>query len=428
MVDPQLSAMAQALGVQPPSGGAWLEQFQLVAEQLPVALMICDMTVPGIAVQWTNAAGEQLVGYSKAEHVGKNCRFMQGKRTEAAAVRAMVKGIRAAEQTTVRVTNYKKDGSQFVNVLTLHPVHDSTGAYRYSIGLQSDGARAAQESQTLERVRAVLPRVFDVASQPTKFDAKLTKVDDAAQRKQWRVSMAKFTRLVWSLDWESSLRQLMALPVAQNVFGQWLQQHHPDDLVQLQLLVGAVRIAQMPHEQAAQATVHMCQQITGTPPASAEEAMSTLQGHAQSAEQMLAGTAFPKFVQSKSVRRRAYRRSACLLPGLGALWCRTQAARPVTPAYARREGSALPAAWRVRGRGYHGIRCLLACSVPTVAPPVLMVAVPPAGGRATRRRRRRHADGRCPDLGQVRGARGLCRLDPLVRRGGRDVPGVHRDQ
>ena len=300
--DPQLSAMAQALGVQPPPGGGWMDQFQFVAEQLPVALMICDMTIPGIAVQWTNAAGEQLVGYSKAEHIGKNCRFMQSKRTEAAAVRAMVKGIRAAEQTTVRVTNYKKDGTQFVNVLTLHPVHDSTGTYRYSIGLQSDGARAAQEGQMLEQVRSVLPRLFDVASQPGKFDTSLTKVDDAAQRKQWRSSMAKFTRLVWSLDWEISLRQLMAQPAAQNAFGQWLQQHSPEDVVHLQLLVGVVMITRLPPEQAAQAAVQMCQQVTGAPPATVEEAMATLQGHAQSAEQMIASAAFPKFVQSKSVR------------------------------------------------------------------------------------------------------------------------------
>eukprot|EP00966_Prymnesium_polylepis_P097040 2247946-Prymnesium_polylepis.1 len=187
--------MAQALGVRPPSGGAWMEQFQHVAEQLPQAVMICDVTVPGMKVQYTNAAGERLVGYTKAEHVGKNCRFMQGKRTEAAAVRAMVKGIRSAEQTTVRVTNYKKDGTQFVNVLTLHPVKDSTGKYRYQIGVQSDAARAAQEKAALEHLRSVLPTVFDAAAQPAKFDEALQKVDDAAQRKQWRASMAKFTRL-----------------------------------------------------------------------------------------------------------------------------------------------------------------------------------------------------------------------------------------
>ena len=58
--------------------------------------------------------------------------------TEAAAVRVMVTAIRAAKPTTV-VTNYRRDGSDFLNVLTLHPVHDSENEYRYSIGILADG-------------------------------------------------------------------------------------------------------------------------------------------------------------------------------------------------------------------------------------------------------------------------------------------------
>ena len=161
--DPQLTTMAQTLGVKPPAGGTWMQQFQSVADQAQIAIMICDVCVPGMKVQYTNAAGERLVGYTKAEHVGKNCRFMQGKRTEAAAVRAIVKGIRSATTTTVRITNYKKDGTQFVNVLTLHPVHDSTNTYRYSIGVQSDGANSAAEGPALDQLRRALPTRFDVS-------------------------------------------------------------------------------------------------------------------------------------------------------------------------------------------------------------------------------------------------------------------------
>ena len=57
------------------------------------------------------------------------CRFLQGKRTEGAAVRVMVTAIRSAKPTTVRVTNYKENGTDFVNVLSLHPVHDSENEY-----------------------------------------------------------------------------------------------------------------------------------------------------------------------------------------------------------------------------------------------------------------------------------------------------------
>ena len=38
----------------------------------------------------------------------------------------------------VRITNYRKDGSSFVNLLSLRPVHDSNGVYRFCIGVQFD--------------------------------------------------------------------------------------------------------------------------------------------------------------------------------------------------------------------------------------------------------------------------------------------------
>ena len=64
----------------------------------------------------------------------------------------------------MRVTNYRQDGSDFMNVLTLHPVHDSDNEYRYSIGILSDGANAAAEAKALEKLRNALPTRFDSAT------------------------------------------------------------------------------------------------------------------------------------------------------------------------------------------------------------------------------------------------------------------------
>jgi PAS domain S-box-containing protein len=121
--------------------------FTEIAEQLPHALAITDMKTPGLPVTACNQAMVTLTGYGKEHTVGRNCRFLQGKRTEAAAVRAMVAGIRGAKVTTVRVTNYRKDGSQFTNMLTLSPVMDTNGEYRYNIGVVR-----FEESRTRERM------------------------------------------------------------------------------------------------------------------------------------------------------------------------------------------------------------------------------------------------------------------------------------
>merc|ERR1711995_288710 len=138
--DPAIDALAAAFGVAAPPSGTWMSMLQAVMEQMPHACAITDMKVPGLPVTYCNSAMVSLTGYPKAHTQGRNCRFLQGKKTEAAAVRVMVSAIRAAKPTTVRVTNYRQDGSDFMNVLTLSPVHDSENEYRYSIGILSDGA------------------------------------------------------------------------------------------------------------------------------------------------------------------------------------------------------------------------------------------------------------------------------------------------
>jgi PAS domain S-box-containing protein len=236
--DAQLSAMAAAMGVKAPTPAPWFDMLCSLLESLPQAAVVVDMTVPGIYLQYVNGAAERLTGYTKADAVGRNCRFMQGNETEASSVRSIVSAIRQAKAATVRVTNYKKNGQPFVNVLTVHPVNDSAGTYRYSIGVQSDAANEAAEGAALAKLRSVLPTRFDAAAQPKNFDYdSLIQVDMAAQKKQWASSLAKFTRLLWSMDWEGSLRQLVSQPGPCQAFGEWLRSNAPSDLGDLEALV-----------------------------------------------------------------------------------------------------------------------------------------------------------------------------------------------
>ena len=79
------------------------------------------------------------------------------------------------------------------------------------------GDKAA--TAALDKLRQHLPSRFDVQLQPRQFAKQLTVVDQEAQRKQWKSSLAKFTRLLWSMDWEGSLRQLVADPAHVSVIG-----------------------------------------------------------------------------------------------------------------------------------------------------------------------------------------------------------------
>jgi len=215
----QMDAIADFFAITPPTLSSWLQMFCELAERLPVAMAITDMKIPGLPITYCNPAFAELTGYAKAECEGRNCRFLQGAGTEAAAVRVMVSSIRSAKPTTVRVTNYRKDGSGFLNELSLHPVHDSNGEYRYSIGALhaasdhapstdnpiSQGTHHVSKQSVLDtpsatrgvnELRKLLPTSFDADQEPYSVTPQLAIVDEEAQRKQWKVSLTKFTRLL----------------------------------------------------------------------------------------------------------------------------------------------------------------------------------------------------------------------------------------
>ena len=152
-----------------------------------------------------NAAMVKLTGYEKSEICGRNCRFMQGAQTEASAVREMVVAIRTGKRTTVRVTNYKKDGATFTNCVTLSPVRDDTGLYRFCFGVLSDAENELSDGAALKALHDALPRTMQASSQPPAFDTSLTKVGTDAQARQYRAAMVTFTRLGWSMSWEKAL-------------------------------------------------------------------------------------------------------------------------------------------------------------------------------------------------------------------------------
>ena len=124
-----------------PACGTWAEMFEAAVERLPVAVSLVDVSAPGLPLVYVNRAWEELTGYSRDAAVGTNCRLLQGEATEEAALAVLVASIRAAQPCEVTITNYRKDRRRFRNGLSLHPVHDSNGAYRFVVGVASDATK-----------------------------------------------------------------------------------------------------------------------------------------------------------------------------------------------------------------------------------------------------------------------------------------------
>ncbi|GAA6004616.1 hypothetical protein JCM11491_002169 [Sporobolomyces phaffii] len=81
---------------------------------------------------------EQLTGYRADQIIGRNCRFLQGKGTAPAAVKAIKDAVDSGTDICQLVLNYTSDARPFMNLLTMIALHDTHGRLTYFIGGQSD--------------------------------------------------------------------------------------------------------------------------------------------------------------------------------------------------------------------------------------------------------------------------------------------------
>src|SRR4051794_18443954 len=107
---------------------------------------IVDLRLPDQPLVYVNPAFERLSGRPAAEVLGRNCRFLQGRDTDPAAVARIRTAITAGEPVREVLLNVRADGSTWWNECSLTPVTDATGAVVQYIGIQTDvSARVAAE-------------------------------------------------------------------------------------------------------------------------------------------------------------------------------------------------------------------------------------------------------------------------------------------
>ena len=70
----------------PDDVAGWVHSFASVAETYPACIVICDSTIPGNPMIFTNNEFCRVTGYAKHESQGRNCRFLQGPLTEPQSV------------------------------------------------------------------------------------------------------------------------------------------------------------------------------------------------------------------------------------------------------------------------------------------------------------------------------------------------------
>jgi phosphoserine phosphatase RsbU/P len=136
-------------------------------------ITIADLSLPDNPLIYANAGFERLTGYSVAEVIGRNCRFLQGPATDPATVDALRRAVHERHALTVQLLNYRKDGTPFWNRLSITPVADASGVVTHFIGVQSDVTAEKEARDALQEANRRLKEAGEALRQDLQAAAAL---------------------------------------------------------------------------------------------------------------------------------------------------------------------------------------------------------------------------------------------------------------
>lgn len=138
------AALAAAHGVDDP--------FAAAIRATRMAMIVTDARQVDHPIIFANDAFCALTGYGRDEIIGRNCRFLQGARTDPDVVARLREAVGAGQDAAVDILNYRKDGAPFWNALYVSPVRNAAGEITYFFGSQLDiSSRKCAELSLLER-------------------------------------------------------------------------------------------------------------------------------------------------------------------------------------------------------------------------------------------------------------------------------------
>jgi PAS domain S-box-containing protein len=142
---------------------AELERKDRAMDAAPVGITISDPSQEDNPLIYVNDRFTELTGYTEEEVCGSNCRFLQGEHTNPESVARMREAIDDEEPVTAELRNYRKDGTEFYNRVSIAPVHGEDGEVVNYVGFQQDITEEKEREQEYERVVELLNHTEQIA-------------------------------------------------------------------------------------------------------------------------------------------------------------------------------------------------------------------------------------------------------------------------
>jgi PAS domain S-box-containing protein len=146
-------------------------------DEAEIGITISDYTQPDNPIIYANNGFEQITGYSTEEATGRNCRYLQGERTDPETTTQIREAIDAGESVSVELRNYRKDGTEFWNHLQIYPITQN-GEVTNFVGFQRDITERKERERELRAYETAINTAADGVYQLSP-DGRFQMVNDA---------------------------------------------------------------------------------------------------------------------------------------------------------------------------------------------------------------------------------------------------------
>ena len=137
----------------------------------PIATVVSDPTQADNPLTAVNAAFCALTGYTEAEVIGRNCRFLRGPDTENGQTEKLRTAVYGQHSALAELINYRKDGSPFRNAVMIAPLFDDDGNLELFVGSQIEvlpeegSIGLVRQQQAAQIVDRLSPRQREILQQ-----------------------------------------------------------------------------------------------------------------------------------------------------------------------------------------------------------------------------------------------------------------------
>jgi two-component system, cell cycle sensor histidine kinase and response regulator CckA len=116
-------------------------------------ILIADSGQVGDPIIYVNPAFERITGYSAKEVVGRNFRFLQGQNSDRQMAHDIQSAMEEHRNFSGMILNYRKDGSEFWNEITVAPVADDRREVTHFVGTHADVTKRVELEAQLRQAQ-----------------------------------------------------------------------------------------------------------------------------------------------------------------------------------------------------------------------------------------------------------------------------------